>query len=199
MSYTNQTKVEAYLGYALTVSQAAQLSSWITAAQEYIENYTGQKFEAEATTKYYDSKGGTEMLIDSFQSITELSILDTDGNVDETLTEGQSSDFITYPYNETIKYKIVLTVGSSLGAFPVGKRLVKVVATFGVGSTVPKQIELVTAMLVAGIIRAANAKSGGEVRSESLGDYSVSYGEVDEVSQKLGIKQTLDQYKLYSL
>ena len=202
MAYTTQTKIERYLGKSLTSGQSAEIANWISAVTRYIEKYTGVMFEQEAAaTRYFDGNGLSEIFIDDFLSITSIDILETDGSVLQSLTEGEDDDYITYPYNTTPKYKLILVTSASIGNFPKRSKCVKITGTWNYSTTVPADIELVATMLVAQVLQLSG--SGGlEVNSESLGDYSVSYGDVtdlDNMSAKIGAKNVLDRYVIYRL
>ncbi|KAA0004642.1 MAG: hypothetical protein FE038_02055 [Thermoplasmata archaeon] len=197
MSYTTESKVESYLMIDIDPSQAAQISNYIDIVEKWIENYTGRKFEEETATKYYDGPGGTELYIDPCLEITSFEILDTDGEVDDTLTEGHANDYLLYPLNETPKYIVKLTTNSCIGAFPVGKRRIKITGKWGQSSTVPKDVELAATMLVGKIIE--KGLKGGEASSEGLGDYRITYKKIDEVADSLGVKQILDHYRKIEL
>lgn len=202
MAYTTKAKLEAYIGKTLTSGQNTLFDSWVLAAKNYIENYTGRKFEQEAgATRYFDGNGGNEIIIDDFTAITSLTVLEVDGTTLQLLVEGDDQDFVTYPYNDTIKYKIILQASSAIGYFPKRHKSVKVVATWNAGTTVPADIELVANMLISGIIASANA-NGKDVSSESLGDYSISFNNNSNISEDvagMGVKQILDQYIIYEL
>jgi hypothetical protein len=202
MSYTSGTTVANYLGRALSAGESALMTSWIAAVKRFIENYTHCVFEQEAAaTRYFDGNGQNELNVDEFLSISALVILETDGTELQTLTEGASSDFITYPYNVSPKFKIILQPSSSIQSFPNRRRSVKITGTWNNSSTVPDDIALAATMLVAGII--ADSKSNGkEVSSESLGGYSISYDQnsnLNELAGRIGVKQILDQYIIYEL
>lgn len=199
MSYTTKTKIENFLMVDIDAAFDSQINDWISAAEEYINNYTGRTFGHSATTKYFDGSGNTELIIDSFTGSLTVNILESNSDDTEyTLTEGQDNDYITYPYNETSKYKLIMTTNSQIGYWPKGKGRIKLTGNFGVGSTVPKSIEFVATKLVSKIIE--KGLKGGQISSESLGDYSVTFDNtVDESKMGLEIRRVLDQYKIITL
>ena len=194
--------MENYLGKSLSAGQSASISSWITAVQRYIDNYTHCKFEqVVGETRYFDGNGLTELVLDEFISLTSVTVLEVDGTTLQTLTEGDDQDFITYPYNETTKFRIILQPSSAIGYFPSRRKSVKIVGTWNNSTAVPADIELVANMLLADMISDAGS-NGKEIASESLGGYSISYNNnasIDETAARLGIKQLLDQYVIYEL
>ncbi len=195
MAYTTETKVERYLAVDIGSNLASEVADWIKSVTLWIERYTGKSFEASSADKYYDGNGTNRILVDSFidGTITELSILDTDGVVENTLTEGQSNDFITYPLNNTEKCELVLVSGGTRSTFPNRVRSVKVTADWGFSASVPKDIELVATKLVGEIIR--EGLKGGKLERVTLGDYNATFQKIDEKADPLGIYQILDMYR----
>lgn len=198
--YTNETAIEKYLMTDIDPSQSSQITDWISAVERYINNYCNRPegFEAPAAdeTKYFDGPGGVELTLESFTTITSIQTLETDGaTISQTLTE--NDDYWLYPLNETPKYEIRLTPNSACGSWPSGHKRIKIIGKFGYGTTVPKDIELAATILVGKIIE--KGKDGGNVQSESLGDYSVSYKPLDEVSGEFGVKKILDPYRIIEL
>jgi len=201
MAYTTETKVENYLMVDIDPTMSSQISDWISAVERYINDYTERKhgFEATAaTTRYFDGNGLREINVDEFVSLTSVEILESNGSdVEWTLTSGWDNDYIAYPYNEVPQYRLVLTANSQVGAWFSGAKRIKITAVWGYSSTVPKDIELAATMLVASIVE--KGLRGGTVQSESLGDYSISYGSVDATAEVMGVKKILDKYKIFRL
>lgn len=193
MAYTNEGKVENYLQIDIDASLSDYVTSWITATQRWIDNYTGKSFEQASETRYFDGSGKRELDIDDCISITTFQTLDSEGNVDDTLTEGASNDFLLYPYNETPKYIVKLSDVASIGSFPSGIKNIKIVGVWGHSATVPSDIELAATILVGNIVK--EGLKGGKPSSESLGDYNVAYHKVDETADAMAVKSILNQYR----
>ena len=198
--YIEKSAIENYLLVDIDGSMDVQINAWITAAQNYVEIYTGRKFEAtDEETRYYDGAGGRTFYLDDIVSITSVQTLDLDGStVDQTLVE--DTDYFAYPLNDTPKHILKLAPeGSNIGKWPKGKKRIKVTGDFGYNSTVPEDIKLAVTQLVSAIVNVGRQGSEGGISSESLGDYSVTFGSLDELAIKLGIKPILDSYKLLTL
>jgi hypothetical protein len=163
----------------------------IAAVKAWIDRYTGKTFEAVSETRYYDSKGGTDILIDAFVGSPTVVILSENGSVASTLTEGSGSDYLTLPFNSTEKNIIRLTGLGSYSRFPSGRRL-KVTANFGFSTTVPADVQLAATKLAASLLQDGNQ---GIITSVRLGDYSATYATLDEKAEALGITNTLDLYR----
>ena len=194
MAYTSKTDVDNYLGTTLPNSLTSQLNQWITAVDEWIDNYTNTTFEGSEETRYYDGNGERELLVDYFYGTPVIVILDTDGDDDTTI----SDDYVNkYPLNRTTKDRVYLKSGSEISLFPSYRYAVKITATFGWSATAPEEVRLAATRLLAHLLN--KRLSGGEIKSESLGDYSVTLAEIDEEADILGVKNILDQYRNISI
>lgn len=199
MAYTDKTTIEGYLGKTITI-EATLLASWIASVKDWIDRYCATTFESSAaTTRYFEGNDRDEIEIDPFTTITSLKILDVNGSTLHTLTEASNGDFLTYPYNTTEKYRLILTAVAKTGCFPAGYRSVEVMAFFCSSTTVPDAIKLVATQLMARLIESKGSAQGKEIKQESLGDYSVSYTTeaLEESAEAMSLYSILDQYKKY--
>lgn len=194
MAYTTQTKVENYLTFNIDSVQSGQIAAWIALAKKWIDNYTGTTFEqGAAADRHFDGDGTREIAVDEFTGTPTVVFLDENGDVSDTLA---STDFLTFPYNETVKNRIILSDGGTSGPFPKGVRRVRVTATWG-QSSVPEPVEMAATKIVAQLVR--DGIKGGKVASERLGEYSVAFEAIDEFKDVLGIKDLLWPYKVMDL
>ena len=207
MSYTSKNLIENYLMLNIDSSYNDQIDFWISAAEIFVNKYTGRKdgFDASGvdSIKYYDGNGSKYIIIDNFITLSTIEILEYNGSdVAYTLTEGKGNDFVVVPYNEDSKYKLILEPSAQVGSWLSGNKRIKLTADWGYSSTVPKDIELATTMLVSETILQTQGK-GIKVNAESLGDYSISYvNNVTEAGQILSltkVKQILDRYKILTI
>ncbi len=198
MAYANEGNVETYLTIDIDNSISGQITDWSTAVDEYIDSYCNRTFgNVGNQVRYFDGVGGKELDIDFFQTINTIEILEYNSDdVMFTLVEGRENDFFVYPYNEAKKHRVILTNSSTPGAWPSGKKQIKIDADWGLAN-VPKGIELAATMLLAGIIE--KGLKGGSVRSESLGDYQVEFKELDDISSVMGVKEILGRFMIYEL
>ena len=194
--YTNKSRIQNYLMIIINDSFSSQIEEWIGAAEDYIDNYTKTEFEEEVgvSSKIYDGDGSRELLIDDLITFTKVEILDEDGNIDYTIDS--SDEYYLYPANETPKTRIKINpYNAPISWFPGGSQNIKVYGAFGYSSSVPEAIRLAATKLVAEIIQDSNFSVGKEIKSEKLGEYSMSYQDMSDMSEKLGINKILDQYK----
>jgi len=195
MAYTTSSKISNFLLINIDSSFDSQITEWISVVKEYIDDYCGREFEQEsATYKLYDGDGSRELLIDDLLTLTKIEILNEDGEVEYTI-DG-SHDYYLYPANKTPKTRIILEpLNADIGHFPKGRQNVKITGTFGFASTVPEDISFAATKLVAAIIQEGNYDIGSEIKSEKLGEYTVTYQEVSEMAERLGINDILDRHK----
>lgn len=194
MAYTNKGNIQKYLNVDIASSFDTQIAAWITAVEAWINRYTGKQFEVGADeTRYFDTCGGRSVFVDSFTGTpTTVAILNSDGSVSDTLTEGQSNDYLAYPLNTTEKNEIRLTPNGSRAAFPHGSSRLKIVGKFGY-QTLPVDIELCATRLVSKIVE--KGLKGGELTQVQLGDFTSNFKVIDEEADALGIYQILDSYR----
>lgn len=193
MAYTTQSKVEQYTNYDLSAI-SSEVANWILSAVAFIEKYCGKTFESAAETRYFDGNAKDRILIDAFTGVpSAVTILEVDGTTQQELTEGAANDYVAYPLNDTEKNELVLLPEAVVQAFRSGRRRLLVTANFGGSSSVPADIELVATKLVARI--ADRRMKGGQSKAEKLGDYSISFKDLDEETDPLGIYAVLDLHR----
>ncbi len=197
MSYTSEEILENYLNVDIDASLSAQLVLWIAAADSFINKYTNRPegFDNKNETRLYDGNGETEIKVDHFTGSPTVTIREANGEDTEfTLVEGLDDDYVTFPYNETVKYKLIMSVNSQVATWLKGRQRIVITASFG-SDSVPADIQLASTILVADVIN-VGAKGGGKVMRERLGDYSIDFGDISDEETRLTVKNLLDHYKI---
>jgi len=185
--YITEGDIEKFLLQDIDSSYSTWITTIIGYVEDYVDKYCGTNFKDQGSgTRYYDGSGSAEINIDNLQSVSSVQILDADGNVEVSLTE--NTDFWLYPLNDSVKNKLV----SNTYVFPNRPRSLKVTGTFGYLTT-PEPIKFAAIQLAAKIIN--QGLRGGQVKSENLGSYSITYRDIDEESESMGIKEILNQYR----
>ena len=181
--YTTIAKIEDYLLIDIDAAFEARVNIWIEEVSKYIEQITGRVFIADATAsvKKYDGNGKDEFFVDEIVSLAELKI---DGVIID------SADYLLYPANEIPKTRIKL----KKDIFTKGEQNIEVKAKWGYSVVCPIDISFAATILVAGIINFAS-KMEGEVRSERLADYTVTYKDKTSWQDLDRAKQILQNYK----
>jgi hypothetical protein len=162
--YTSRQQIEKYLQTTIPSSFYSQINAWIGQVEKYIDRKTDRNFIADtnATARLFDGDNTATLLINDAVAITKIEI---DG---EQLT---TDEYYLYPANDTPKKKIVL----SGRYFTKGKQNIKVTAKWGYSTIVPDDIILAATILTSGIYNSYGSTK--EVKSESIGNYSVTYSD----------------------
>jgi len=193
--YTSKQNLQNFLVLNISSDLDDQINEWIDAAEAWINKYCGREFEQEsATSKLYDGDGTKELLVDDVLTVTRIETLDEERNVNDTL---DNTDYYwLYPANETPKWKIVIdSRNAPIAVFPRGRQNIRVVGTFGYSVSVPADVELAATKIVAAIIRESVTDVTGLIKSESLGDYSVTFADIDKIADRTGVKDILRHYR----
>ena len=192
MSYITEGDLENHILQDIDSSYSSWIASIIGFVEEYIDKYCDTNFASSSANviKYFDGSGTDEIFIGDFQSLTSVQVLQADGNVESTLDA--DVDYWKYPLNEDIKNTLKLVPTGKYSSFPQRPRALKVTGTWG-WDTVPGPIKMAAIKLAAQLIN--EGLRGGQVNSESLGSYSVSYKNLDDKADAMGVKNILDMYR----
>jgi hypothetical protein len=193
--YTSRTEIENYLVIDIDASFHDQVDRWICDIEKYIDQQTGRNFVADsvASARYFDGDNSRTLLIDDAVAITEIKTTDTVmvADTDPLLADG---DFILYPANKLPITKIALRA-SVFPAYPL--RGIKITGKWGYSVAVPEDIKHAATVLVAGIIN-YSWTAEGEVKTMSIGRYSVTYHDKTQWMDYEKVDAVLDLYKKYS-
>ena len=182
VSYTNKEAVEKHLGETIT----DDISSYIKASTEYINNYTQRDFqEGDEEIRFYDGNGRNELVIDPATEVTK---------VEYTLDwinwiEMNSDYWETNPYNKLPIRSIVLKFNN---IFYNLKRSVRITGKFGWSDCVPADVKFCATVIACSMYK---GKSSSEISSERIGDYQVSFENEKGIGDLESIKKMLDTYK----
>ena len=193
--YTTKEKVEAYLGKDDGVSDAV-LTSYIEAVEGAIDGLTDRNFIADtvASARLYDGSGDNALLIDDCVSVTKVEVgLDSYGDDFLEISATGSDRYFLRPSNYSADSVPVRSIELSARDWTGGRQNNRITAKWGYSASVPSDVSFAATVFVAGILNFAN--SPGAVRSESVGEYSVTYGEGStQWGDYEGAKASLDKY-----
>ncbi len=160
---TTIEKIESYLLITVEEEFKPKVQEYIDVVTAYVERYTGRTFAADtvATARIYDGTNSGELFIDDAVEITEIKVEDT------VLDE---DDYVLYPANRLPKTRIILPYK----LFYSGNQNITVTAKWGYGEEIPADLSFAATVMVAGIINSSNSHEG-EIQSETIGRYSVTY------------------------
>lgn len=190
MAITNKTNVENYLLTTIDASFDTQIAQWIAAVEKHINKKTDRQIIAEDSNSvnYYDGTGRKDMMIPDFYSITTVGVK---SDKDDIAPEDFTSDVYMYPSGRKPIYQLQM----DNNYFPKGRQNIVVTGRKGyfASDDVDEDIVFAATVLVAGIVNASNV-SQGEIKSESIGRYTVTYS-TDQ--QKIDFKSAIDIIESY--
>jgi len=165
--YCTIQDIENYLNVDIEASLEPQVLLWVEAMSNYVSLQTNREWLADssASERFYNGNGCQSMEVDEFIEVSNVYLGDSFGENFE-----EETSYITHPYNSTVKNTFVL----QSNFFPKTIKSVKINAKWGYGAEVPEDIKLATSILVAGVYNNQRGSSG-EIKSEKIGNYNVSY------------------------
>ena len=189
--YTNRGQIQNYMLHGIKDYFESQIDDWIAQMEAYVESQTGRVFiaDTEASERIYDGDGGLNLFLDECVEITKVMI---DG------VEVDSGDYLTYPANEFPKTRIKLKNDAGLLFTTEDEQNVKIEAKWGHSVLCPADISFATTVLVVGIINFAG-EMPGEVKTEKIGDYQISYKDKSDWQDMETVKAILERYKLITI
>jgi hypothetical protein len=185
--YTTATKVREYTSVGSMTDEV--IEGYIAVASKEMDRLADRKLGVdelesgdEAPYAYYNGNGEAELAIDDVFDIEEVALGDEYGENFSAM-----ANVIKYP--KVAPHNKLL---ARSGYFAKGVQNVRVKGMFGLFETIPADLEFACTVITAGMIN--NKNSAGEIKSESIGNYSVSY--VTD-SQGQDYKQAIDTIATY--
>lgn len=195
----------------------------ILSAEDIIDRYTGngivtkRRFLNRSSlpdkTCYYDGTEATTIEIDDLLSVTSVTV-DLVSGAGIALT--QNEDYYLYPLNaenEGVPYTSIQLIqperrivrNSRLDhanpyIFDEGQKTIAITGQFGYSVTPPKAIQYAATKIVAAALKESIGNSQlKELKSENLGDYSVTYEKIKDIADRIGALDILEPYKRQSV
>lgn len=170
MSLTSKERIEKYLLTSIDAAFDAQIAEWIEAVTQYMNQETRRQLVADdtETSRLYDGVGKKDLIIDDFLTISEVRTYSSKTDVTGT---DVTDDIYFYPANSTPKWRI-----ESTDFLTRGNQNVEITGRYGTyaSDALPADLVQAATVLVAGIVNYSN-QSEGEIKSESIGRYTVTY------------------------
>lgn len=190
MAITTKEKIERYLLTNINSSFDEQIDAWIDAVEQYMNKETKRQLIAdeEESTRRYDGVGKHDLMIDDFLTISDVSIF---SSIDDDTGTSWNDYMYYYPANTTPKWRL-----DSTQHIPHGKQNVHVTGRYGAydADSIPADLVQAATTLVAGIVNYSN-QSEGEIKSESIGRYTVTYVTEKQSNDYTNAMATLKHYK----
>lgn len=195
--YTNIIAIENYLLVEIDIGFKDQVEEWIAQMEKYIEQETGRVFiaDSDASVKKFQVEPFSPITIGDYRALPKELFIDECVEVAELKIDGEvisSDNYLFYPANELPKTRIKLTDASGL-VFSRGEQNIEVKAKWGYSVECPDDISFATTILVAGTINFAG-EMAGEIKSESIGSFSVTYKDEQGWQDFNRVKEILQKY-----
>lgn len=189
--YCDRTDVAQYLGITIEESDEAKVDTYIRLAEALIERQTGRIFKADTSfsDRYFSGGDNGSLRIDDAIAIEDVEVYDEFGALNATLT-GTSYDF--YPYNELPIRRLDMKPNIN-DFFLRGRRNIKVSGKWGYTVEPPELISFATMVLAAGMLN-NSLDTKGEVASERIGEYQVTYKTPTQWSDFTQVKDVITSY-----
>jgi len=199
MSYTTKQQVENYLQIDISTDLDTQVASWITMAEQYIDNFTDRHFEEVSAIRKFEGNGEDEMWVDDLLGVTLIFMVENDATSDASTIALATTDYHLKQgddANKTPYNKIQLNENGDYDYFREGQLNIWIEGTWGYSSVVPDDIKMIATKLVASIVKTGK---DGNVKSFTEHDYSVTYLEFQKVlDSDISLKTTLNMYRKVS-
>lgn len=199
--YTSKTNLENYTLTEIDTSFDNQIESWIEAIENYIDNLTGRSFVADtsASERLFSGNGSQNLPIDDCIEITKVEKGNNAyGDSFTEIDEGGANGYYLLPENYSEKGVPITMVHLRSYLWINGLKNNKITAKWGYSESVPKDIEFASTVLVNGIINESNS-TRGDIETEKIGDYSVSYKDEKEKADFMRAMEILEKYKKFEL
>lgn len=212
MAYTDKNTIQKFMGVTISDALNDFIDELIEMAGDYVEQYCGDEkfgrrvFEApnpdNDEERRFDGNDGVKLFVGDLRSISSMTI---DG-VEYT----QNTDFVMYPANainnkDCYRWIELVQPGGAVNSrsalansfeFALGQQNVVISGKWGFSAEAPKSIKMVATKLVAALIKEnMTEKDLRRIKSETLGDYNITYQDVSKVADTLGVNEILDKYK----
>lgn len=176
MLYTDQAKVEAFLGRVLTAAELIILPTIVAAVERQIDTILDTTFKNTAAlygaTRYFDGGVG-HIDVDPFQNLTSIEMISPDGSITVTL---DATTYVLQPYSGNVTRTITIRYGR----IPKGYKDIKIIADFtefaAEEAGVPSDIQLIATRVVGTIIANPDLASG--LKAETIEGHQVVYGDI---------------------
>lgn len=192
--YTSEAKINEFLQVTIPTGKA---NSAMETAEKMIDNITGRSFIAIATAneRYYNGNGLQTLSIDDCVEVTKVEI--ANDYYGTTFNDIASGNYILEPRGYASLGQCIKRLTVKNIVFPYGNGNVKVTAKWGYSTACPADISQVATIIASFLYKYGASGSIGGLKSESIGEYSVSYKDTSELSNLLMVNDILSLYKKY--
>ena len=153
--------------------------------------------DSEASVRYFNGDNTRKLLIDDCIEITKVEV----GNdvYGDSFSELSESDYKLLPNNHNSKGLPITSVWYRNGIFGEGIQNQKITAKWGYSEEAPDDIIYVATFLATSVYNTGQGGSLGGIKSERIGEYSVTFSTDSELKDFKKIEKILENYKRYYL
>jgi len=196
--YCQIYQIENYLLTEIASDFEGQVSEWIAQMEQYIERETKRIFIAgtTASVKKYEIEDVSSITIGEYRKTNRELYIDDCVEIIELTINGDvidPTDYLTYPMNDLPITRIRLTAESGL-EFTEGEQNISVKAKWGYSIACPSDISFACMIFTVGVINYSGDMEG-EIKSESIGSYTVSFKDDKDWQDFERAKEILQNYK----
>lgn len=194
--YTTEAKVAHYLGGITIPSGDADF--YIESAETLIDQQTGRNFIADnlATQRVFSGDGSNTLQIDDCVEVSVVERgLDAYADSKETITAGGSSGYRLVPANNLVDIVPITLVHLRTKNWICGLQNNFITAKWGYSINVPSDISMVATIIAAMLYQYNRNGASGNIKSEKIGNYAISYKEDKELIELEKVKAILLKYR----
>lgn len=195
--YTTKQEIQNYLMQTIDSSFNSQIDNWICAAEKYIEQFTSRVFIADlsASARLFDGLNGEAILIDDCVAITKVEVgNDRYGESFAEIPASGAGRYIKLPNNNESQGVPIRKILLTAGVWSEGIQNHRITAKWGYSVAVPDDIKWAATILASGICIPGITGNIGGIKSEKIGEYSVSY---NTESQQVDYDKAVEILKSY--
>lgn len=193
--YTTDNLISDYLN---TSAIDDVVIPYILATQKYIESYTQRIFKADesATARLYNGNGTQVLYIDDCISVSTVEVgNDKWGDTFSTISASGSDRYYLLPTNYSEEELPINRIGLRSRYFIEGHANHRITAKWGAYENVPQDLKFAATVIASGMYYANRGENTGAIKSEKIGDYSVSYSDEGGLKDLQVAVSILDSYK----
>ena len=194
--YTTELKIEHYLG-GITIP-AGEADFYIESAEAMIDQFTERNFVADAVAeaRIYSGDGSNTLMIDDCVEVTIVSRgQDQYGDSSEVITAGGASGYRKMPVNYSEKNLPITMLHLRNKRWVRGFQNNTITAKWGYSIAAPADIAMATTIIAAMLYQYNRNGASGNIKSEKIGNYAISYKDDKELIELGKVKAILLRYR----
>ncbi len=198
-AYTNEEKIESFLNITIAEGEA---DNAINSAVAIIDAYTGRNFiaDSEATARLFNGNGKLTMLIDECVEITKVEVgSNLYGDSFDEVSAGGSAGYYKMPNNAIARLQPITGLNLRSRYWVEGLQNQRITAKWGYTVAVPEDISFVATAIAGGIYQFNRGGDSGNIKSEKIGNYAVSYKDKEGWTALARAKELMQNYRKINL